>query len=620
MGFSNQIIIFIYLVLSLLVISNVILFTRIKNISSFPYYQFTNSQDENDFNVNFINQKQSVSLITGEKLKISADGCIDRNNYKLNFLIPFGLDPLTHKDTDEYVLILGTGGLIGSELKEALIQRGYKVLHVLSRHHLDLRIPYSLDIFSAVKIKFAYFLSYEVGGSKFLHIPELQSFIRESNIRLQTNVFNWLVEHKIRFIFSTTSLSKEKNLAYGYAKTVGENFIRSVPELGRVVRFWNVYGFEYVGSKSHVVSDLLVQCLTKGYAKLLTNGKESLQFVHTSDVVNALILILENFEKTPLTIDITDGVWTPLTTMIKSIKRIMPNCRIDTTNKSAKPRFLFPHNFDTYFHKNLWHAKLSIDEGIKATYEKTLKHLERSKNVSTLSVIIDCGNEIDDNIIKLLNIQVEKLKELSEEFIIFTLEIIATTKSLSVHRKLPLPCTVMVNKDDNYIDEAIEYAHSNAIMVIDYYTLPSYGHFDFFHRELTVDYIIYYADNYNIKSLELTTLRTKPTSTAGFNQVNKCGENIIKKDVSLLVATKKTWKTLGFPPKNCNINQWMMQLEHGFTAVRYEEPAWNARYNNLDDESYDNSKLGKVCCNGKVIKTNMKCDAKKANTFVFLNQ
>ncbi|KAH0791145.1 nucleotide-sugar epimerase [Histomonas meleagridis] len=618
----NLCVIFLYVVLCLLVTLNVQALTRIEGVppitpNSFPIKENYKVINNTRFNEAPAKNPERFSLINGKKLLLTPDKCINRTKYKLNFLIPFGLDPLTHKDTDEYVLVLGTGGLVGSELREALLRRGYKVLHVLSRHHLDLRTPHCLDIFNAVKIKFAYFLSYEVGGSKFLHIPEYQNVIRESNIQLQNNVFNWLVENKIRYVFPATSLAKEKNFTYGYVKNLGENFTKSIPEIGRVVRFWNVYGFEYVGSKSHVVPDLLVQCLTKGRAKLLTTGKETLQFAHTIDTVEALILILENFERSPLVTDITDGVWTPLLDVIKAIEKLIPTCEIQTSSKSAKPRFHIPPNFDTYFHKNLWHTKLSIEEGINATLKKTLQHIERSKRSPTLSIIIDCGDEINDNVIKLLNNQVRKLQELVNEFMIFTIEIIATTKSISSDITLPIRCTVIVNKEDNYIDEAIAYSHSNAIMVIDYYTLPSYGQFDFFHRELTSDYMIYYAEGSYVNSLDETSLRTKSNHIADYKEVNGCGGKFIKTGIPLLAASRKTWQTVGFPPRNTDINRWMLQLEHGFTAIKFEEPAWCARNNELQSklEMENDEKLENVCCDGLVERNNQ-----KSNSFIYLNQ
>ena len=150
---------------------------------------------------------------------------LKKEKKNLEMLSPYGINPDTHKDNDEYVLVLGANGLIGSVLCERLEKKGYKVLKVLSRHHRDLRIEKSLDIFNKVNIKFVYFLAYEVGGAKFLQLSQHQKMIKESNIKMMSVVFDWILNRRIRFAFASSSLSAD-NSTYGYVKRIGENFIR----------------------------------------------------------------------------------------------------------------------------------------------------------------------------------------------------------------------------------------------------------------------------------------------------------------------------------------------------------------------------------------------------------
>ena len=138
--------------------------SKFSNDLSYPFVKTFHFQSQ----PNQSKYSDLISIFNKEK------ECPDREQYKLNLLIPFGLDPKQYRDNDSYVLVLGSGGLIGSALEKILRDHGYKTLHVLSRHHLDLRIPGSLNIFDNINISFVYFLAYEVGGAKFLQVPEYQ--------------------------------------------------------------------------------------------------------------------------------------------------------------------------------------------------------------------------------------------------------------------------------------------------------------------------------------------------------------------------------------------------------------------------------------------------------------
>lgn len=113
-------------------------------------------------------------------------------------LSSFGVDPKYH---DEYVLVLGAGGLVGSPLVQYLKSKNYKVLVVNGRNHLDLRKFNALSIFDNLKIKFCYFLAYEVGGAKYLQSPEIQDEMYQSNLDMMNSVFTWLENRKIKFVF-----------------------------------------------------------------------------------------------------------------------------------------------------------------------------------------------------------------------------------------------------------------------------------------------------------------------------------------------------------------------------------------------------------------------------------
>ena len=54
-------------------------------------------------------------------------------------------------------------------------------------------------------------------------------------------------------------------------------------EFGKIVRLWNIYGYEeHIGLKSHVLSDWISQCIASGHFACLTDGTETRQFVYVN--------------------------------------------------------------------------------------------------------------------------------------------------------------------------------------------------------------------------------------------------------------------------------------------------------------------------------------------------
>ena len=49
------------------------------------------------------------------------------------------------------------------------------------------------------------------------------------------------------------------------------------------VRFWNVYGPQKYGERSHVITDFIHKLRTTGLITMMTSGEEKRQFLHTED-------------------------------------------------------------------------------------------------------------------------------------------------------------------------------------------------------------------------------------------------------------------------------------------------------------------------------------------------
>jgi len=90
----------------------------------------------------------------------------------------------------------------------------------------------------------------------------------------------------IPFLFVSSQLAISCNTIYGTMKRLGEHWTQL--NGGTIVRLWNAYGsIEPVSDKSHVMSDIIHQALTRREIHLMTNGLERRQFVHVDDICRA---------------------------------------------------------------------------------------------------------------------------------------------------------------------------------------------------------------------------------------------------------------------------------------------------------------------------------------------
>lgn len=539
------------------------------------------------------------------------DDCYDRSENRLELLAPFGLNPKTHFPGKPYVLVLGSGGLIGSELESILTKQGYNTLHILSRHHLDLRLNHSLDIFDDINITFVFFLAYEVGGAKFLQLPEHQQQILDNNIKITDNVFSWLKKRQIRYAFASSSLSADKS-NYGYVKRLGENITLEMPHLGRVFRLWNAYGFEYPGPKSHAIPDFVFQCLQYKKIRMLTTGEELRQFSHVIDISNALIAIMEHFEETPHEVDISNGNWITLKAVAEAVQKAVPGCQLEIPEKKAKVQKRHEANIFTDWHKNIWQEKLTLDEGISNIVEHMQDYINRAKNGSGVTFIINCGETVDSQIIKNVEFIVKKIDEMNSPLEPMKVEIIAAAKSISMDlyssNETKLPCLFLINKGGKYLHKAVKFAHSDPIVIMDHNVLPTMNHMHFFQREIPRDLIFYFSEKYHVDSIDDIEKETIP-GLASIQIINDCSKSdyIKPNDLSFIVATKETWLSIKVPPDDVNVHDWLMRFKCGYLSIKFESPVWNWGEN----EDKVQPQQEKACCTGHV-----KSNAQKSDSYI----
>lgn len=213
-------------------------------------------------------------------------------------------------------LVLGGSGTIGKALCIHLELLGEEVINLDLKNGKDIRII-DLDFFK--NIDFVWFLAWDVGGAKYLYNPSNQLQIIKNNTLICEKVFSYLEKYKLPFIFASSQLASFDN-AYGVTKKLGENWTKFLG--GSIVRFWNVYGWEEPGEKSHIIPDLIIKSLLKQHVKLLTDGEEERQFIYIVDTVKNLIRMREMGLKEA---DMTNNEWVKIKYLASLITQKLGN-------------------------------------------------------------------------------------------------------------------------------------------------------------------------------------------------------------------------------------------------------------------------------------------------------
>lgn len=223
---------------------------------------------------------------------------------------------------------------------------------------LDRKSGYDLRDSERYADKFAWadriwFLAWDIGAWKKAQAPTYEADILESNLALCRSVFRSIEKAGKPFLFvsSQAALSPEPT-TLGVTKRVGELWTRILG--GRIARLWNVYGWEPVGEKSHLIPDLVWQGLA-GNIRLMTSGDETRQFLHVYDCVEAL---LHQFDSSQKEADITSGEWVSVKDVAVAIGDKL-HVKVDFGQSPGRPSPAQPSIL-----LNDWRPKIIMDNGL----------------------------------------------------------------------------------------------------------------------------------------------------------------------------------------------------------------------------------------------------------------
>ena len=189
-----------------------------------------------------------------------------------------------------------------------------------------------------------------------------------NNLLIMSNVFRLLKKHKKKFIFASSQMSNMDFSPYGTLKRLGEEVTKSLNAV--YVKFWNVYGVENDIEKSHVVTDFVLKALKKKHINMLTDGKESREFLFADDCSEGLFIIMNKFKffsKKDKELHLTTGKRIKIIKIAKIIQKLLLQRNIKVKISQSKKNDQLQNNKNKISNKfffNFWKPKHTIEEGI----------------------------------------------------------------------------------------------------------------------------------------------------------------------------------------------------------------------------------------------------------------
>lgn len=268
-------------------------------------------------------------------------------------------------------LILGSEGQIGGHLKKVLLEKGEEVLEfdIIRSEAEDLRIHRNKLLTEKMsEADFIHFLAFDVGGSGYMQkYQDTYNFV-SNNTKILDNVFSEIQKQRKPFIFASSQMANMMHSTYGILKMIGEKYTNSLG--GMVVKFWNVYGYEKIPDKAHVITDFIKMAEINRKIVMRTNGEEERQFLYGDDAAECLFNLSKQYtviNKT-MPLHVTNFQWTKVIDIAKIIGSFYNDCEIipaemhDTLQKGFK-------NEPDKFVLNYWKPVTALKDGIHKTIE-----------------------------------------------------------------------------------------------------------------------------------------------------------------------------------------------------------------------------------------------------------
>ena len=274
-------------------------------------------------------------------------------------------------DETHVILVTGGAGFIGSHLAEALLRRDFDVLVLdnLSTGRIDnIRNSFRNPRFHFVKgdirrhsvvrtlvnkVDAIFHLAAIASPEMSLRQPEI---VNEVNVGGTINVLRSSLRADVAKIVYASSCSLYGEIGrvparedlppnpknpYAASKLAGEQyclaFCRSYGLKTVSLRYFNVFGErQMVGPYSGVVSIFTDRLLRGLQPTIFGDGKQTRDFIHVSDVVNANVKALGSDKVSGQAINVGTGIPTTIRSLYGMLSRIIKRCEVSPLHESPR--------------------------------------------------------------------------------------------------------------------------------------------------------------------------------------------------------------------------------------------------------------------------------------------
>ena len=307
-------------------------------------------------------------------------------------------NPKNKMDKNSKIYIAGHKGLVGSAITRLLEKQGYKNLILKTRQELDLLNQQAVtDFFRQEKPEYVFLAAAKVGGILANQTYPVD-FIYE-NLVIQANIIHNAYLNKVKkllFLGSSCIYPKltpqpikeeyllsaalePSNKPYAVAKIAGiiacqsyniqygTNFISAMPT--------NLYGpnDNFDLETSHVLPALIrkfheAKINNEKEIMVWGTGKPQREFMHVDDLAGACLFLMKNYNSSEI-VNIGTGKDLSIKELAEKIKKVVGyNGKIvwDKSKPDGTPKKLLDVG---KIHKIGWKHKITLNEGLKKTYQ-----------------------------------------------------------------------------------------------------------------------------------------------------------------------------------------------------------------------------------------------------------
>lgn len=259
------------------------------------------------------------------------------------------------------ILLTGASGFLGKHLSVALLAQKHQLVHAIGHYGRDSVALWMMDGFFDAVIHCAGIYGRD---------GETATEMLRVNTLLTVELFEAAQKAGVkRFIYTNTTLPSNLN-AYALSKSHAADWLQSLARTTAVINLEIQHMYGPGAGIGNFVESIFRQCLAHKSGIDLTLGEQQRDFIYISDVVSAIICVLQSQQKRAFTfVDVGTGETIELRLLVEMIARLTESR--SKLNFGAVPyRVLEPMlmRSDLLVMRQLgWSPAVRIEEGLRRT-------------------------------------------------------------------------------------------------------------------------------------------------------------------------------------------------------------------------------------------------------------